>query len=97
MKEIRYIDIDRVRNFCILYNFYTRGSNSDYSNMLEMCKKLNRKWDLRTLKRIAKDIIEHTDAIAFRCSTGYEEPPTAMIAKMLINTCCTSIIEDEEN
>lgn len=61
IKEIRRIDINKVRALCIRYNLYTMGTNQEYSDMLKMCKAKN--VTANQLFKIAKNIYDHSDKI----------------------------------
>lgn len=93
MKEIRRIDNMKVRNICIKDNYYTRGTNKDYSHLLfDLCK--NENVTLDDLKEIATDILFHSDweRKARECGFGYDDLLLNLMS-ILINEACFSIVE----
>lgn len=58
MKQITEIDCDKLRQFCIHNNFYTRGDCEAYSKMFDIAKTYN--GDIDILQNIADDIIAHS-------------------------------------
>ena len=61
LKIYRTTDRDSIRNMCIRNNFYTRGTNEDYANMLEYVRLYGVMYRDCDLEHIAKDIMEHSD------------------------------------
>lgn len=61
-KEIRRTTFERLRNLCIKENWYTDGSNEEYSEMLSKAAKIS---NLTTddIVEIATDIYSHTDSL----------------------------------
>ena len=68
--EHRYICGADIRNSCITENWYTRGTNAEYMNLLS--KYEYKKYSVRTLYNIAKDIYEHSDFNRMK-ESGYFE------------------------
>lgn len=60
-REVRKIHADSLRNLCIKKNWYTRGSNEEYSILL--CNMAADKENITTddIVEIAQDIIEHSE------------------------------------
>ena len=85
VKEIKRIDTDKLRNICIGNNWYTRGTNKDYMNMFNMCKKDN--ITPNQIYKIAKDIYEHTDiANAINgCDESYSDNENILNMMIYIN------------
>lgn len=54
----RWVDSDKIYQMCNRYNYYTRGDNSAYSNMLAMCREAED--DTEAIKQIAIDIYHHS-------------------------------------
>ena len=54
----RWVDSDKVYQMCNRYNYYTRGDNYAYSNMLAMCREAED--DTEYIKQIAIDIYHHS-------------------------------------
>lgn len=67
MKEITKIYGSMVIGLCIKENWYTHGTNKEYTRMLDMCKGLcgDVEYTIELLEEIAKDIYEHTDKEKF--------------------------------
>lgn len=59
IKEERRIDSDKVRSICIRMDWYTCGTNAEYSRMFEMCERSKGKAD--EIYEIAKDITEKSN------------------------------------
>lgn len=58
--ETRYISADRVRQMCIEENYFTRGTNDDYTKLLNTANSAgNVSVDL--LYILAKNIYEHSE------------------------------------
>lgn len=59
IKEARYITSSALRSLCIRQNWYTWGTNEEYSHLFELADKD----DLTTadLVEIARDIIAHSE------------------------------------
>lgn len=39
IKEYRYMNVDKLRNLCIKYNWFTAATNEEYDKFLEMTQK----------------------------------------------------------
>lgn len=95
MKEVRKINVDKVRSMCIRNDYYTEGTNRAYMAMFEMCKTVNPTTD--DFEKIATDIMEHSDTCDWSERTGL--PELAMIECImfeLINDCTiTTIWQDD--
>ena len=85
VKEIKRIDTDKLRNICINNNWYTYGSNADYSNMFKMCEKDN--ISANQLYKITKDIYEHTNVASAKvgCSTEYSDNENILNMMIYVN------------
>ena len=57
-KETRKMPMDRLRNLCIKYNWYTHGNTEEYNNLLTMTKVEN--ITTETLVEMANNIFEHS-------------------------------------
>ena len=94
MKEIRKIDSMKVRAMCIRDNYYTRGTNKEYSHLLnDLCDK-DKNITLKDIQKIALDILIHSEwekkTKIYSCN--YDEL-LADVMTSLINECCYSFIE----
>ena len=87
VKEIKRIDINKLRSMCIKNNWYTAGSIEEYCNMFKMCEKDN--ITVSQLFKIAKDIYEHTDVDgAYQgCSSDYSDNENILNMMTYINDC----------
>ena len=85
VKEIKRINTDKLRHICINNNWYTHGTNEEYSNMFKMCKKDN--ITTNQLYKIAKDIYEHTDVTSAinGCSTDYSDEENILNMMIYVN------------
>lgn len=63
MKETRIINWNDLRNLCIKNDWYTRGNNEEYANMLDYATSN----DLNTARMmvVAEDIIIHSNPARF--------------------------------
>lgn len=87
IKETRKIDAYKVRQMCIKDNYYTRGTNEDYTNLLMNLCEMDA--DTYTIYIIATDIIEHSDYEKKMNEYGCTlEELTTYIMENLINECC---------
>lgn len=85
VKEIRRIDTDKLRHICINNNWYTCGTNADYSKMFAMCEKDN--ITTNDLYKIAKDIYEHTDvkSAVNGCDASYSDDENVLNMMIYVN------------
>lgn len=90
--EIKFvIHWDKVRQECITHNWYTRGNNDEYENMLfTLCEGST----LEDVYRVAQDIYEHSDTKRIDdyfadCS----KESVKCIMDYIINECCYILIE----
>lgn len=91
MREVRKIDSGKVRALCINKDYYTRGDNDEYSNLLKvLCKK---EYSIEVIEEIARDIVIHSayEKLLSEYSVGYEEL-IAVVMFELINECCVSFV-----
>lgn len=58
IREIKKWNFSRVRDCCIINDFYTRGNNSEYEKMLDFVS--THKPTLTNIYKVAKDICEHS-------------------------------------
>lgn len=75
----QFIDKEKVRQMCIKYNLYNRGSNAEYTKMFNLCD--NAPTNSR-LKEIAKDIWSHSSGESLADLNDYLN-----IMDMLYNRC----------
>ena len=87
IKEIKKINVDKLRSMCIKNNWYTRGTTSDYNNMFKMCQKGN--ITTNQIYKIAKDIYEHTnvDKAVQGCSCEYGDNENILNMMIYVNNC----------
>ena len=90
-KEVRILDSEKLRNYCIRNNYYTAGDNEEYSNLLYYQKNNNIE-NLTTYDvfRLSNDIFEHSDITL--CDSYTREDAIRIIMQDIINTCCITII-----
>lgn len=83
-----FINSDKVRNFCIENQYYTKGDSIAYKHLLfDLCKYRNITDD--DLKEIAIDIVSHSN-FNFE-SESFENEENVFISDMmtkLFNECC---------
>lgn len=83
-KEVRIIRHDSVRSMCIKEEYYTRGTNTEYSNLLfNLCDNDNA--SLEDLEKIAVDILEHSDweKKAAEYGASYDELVRSVMTNLL--------------
>lgn len=86
--ETRKIETGKVRAMCIKNDYYTYGTNEEYSKMFEMC---NMNCDIL---EIATDILKHSYKIGFFEQKGYTEKEVLEnICYQLINDCSYTCVE----
>lgn len=93
MKQVIRIMSDEVRNLCIKENYYTRGDNEAYRNLLfTLCKKEDP--TVEDIYEIASDIVDHsdTDRLQYECGEELDEIKRN-IACNILNECCWISIE----
>ena len=87
----RWVEDDKVREMCIRYNYYTRGDNSAYSNMLAMCREAEDSTEY--IKQIAIDIYHHS---TLEDDTEYSpEEHVAGIMGAILRECMDLYVEIE--
>ena len=59
IREKRRVDASKVRGICIRQDWYTNGTNEDYTNMLMMAENSDGSAD--SIYEIAKDIFNNSD------------------------------------
>lgn len=96
IKETKRLDNDKVRAMCIRCNWYTAGTNEDYSNMFKMCNADN--ITPAKLYEIAKDIYEHTNIAAAKegCSTDQTNNDNILNMMIYLNDCSYVFYDIEE-
>lgn len=95
MKEVRCIDNMKVRKMCIDEQFYTRGTNKEYENLLfTLCEKTDLSLD--DIEQIARDILDHSDLEdkENEYGVGYDDLLMNLMGN-LINDCCYSYVNRE--
>lgn len=91
-KEVRRVDSDKVRSLCIKESYYTRGTCTEYTHLLnDLCDK---EVTLDELEEIAEDIMNHSDTESY-CEQygGSEEEMVENLLYELINECCVVTVE----
>lgn len=91
--EVTKIRWESVRTKCIQKDWYTRGNNEEYSNMLGMCQDgyEDALYTIELLENIAKDIYEHSDKTYWE---GYDENPVLNIMFELREDACYCYFEE---
>ena len=93
MKEVRKIQIDKVRSMCIRNDYFTSGTNEEYAGMFEMCEVENPTTD--NFVEIANCIYWCSDWKELKTKTGM--PGSEIIKAImfeLINDCTITYIVD---
>lgn len=91
-KEVRHIYGDKVRNLCIKESYYTMGTCTEYTHLLnDLCGK---EVTVDGLEEIAEDIVKHSDTESY-CEQygGSEEEMIGNLLFELINECCVVTVE----
>lgn len=96
IKEVVKIRMTGVRSKCIQMDWYTRGTVTEYSNMLEKCVDKENDWNdapytIELLEEIAKDIYEHSNPNRWE---GYDENPILNIMFELREDACYTYFEE---
>lgn len=93
MKEVRKINVDKVRSMCIRNDYYTHGTNRAYMAMFEKCRVENPTTEDFAI--IAEDIFDNSDRAGMKERTGLSSLELVKgIMFELINDCTTVFIED---
>lgn len=89
--ETRTIDTSKVRAMCIRNDYYTRGTNEEYSEMFEKCSQG------QEVIVIAQDILEHsrTEELMKSYGCSYMELLQGVCFE-LINDCSITTVHIEE-
>ena len=82
------MDMQSVWNKCVEKRWYTRGTNHEYDQMLNMTKE---PYSLHLLEVIAQDIVAHSED---SCWEGYDDSPKLNVMFELKEDCCTSFFEE---
>ena len=64
MTETRIINHNDLRKLCIEKNWYTYGTNEEYSDLLDFVAST--KMDTKNLVLVANDIIKHSNPMCFK-------------------------------
>ena len=93
IKEVTKIRMEKVRAKCIERDWYTRGNNEEYSNMLEMCQYGydDALYTIELLEKIAQDIYNHSNPNRWE---GYDENPICNIMFELRTDACYCYFEE---
>lgn len=94
MKETRRLVWEEVRTLCIKDDYYTKGNNGDYENLLfNLCSESNVA-TLELIEEVATDILEHSDVCEkmYKYGCGYDELKVNLMS-CLVNECCYTFIE----
>ena len=77
--ETKRFDADKVRTLCIENQWYTRGTNSDYSDMFAMIDNFNHYETITNdhIAIIATDILKHSNPVDFT-DNKYDDIATIM-------------------
>lgn len=87
IREIKKLDFESVRNLCINNNYYTRGTQREYSKILLFVDSLGNV-GLKDLEYIANDILIHSEI------EQTEDKKLNIINQL--NYCIRRWIEEEE-
>jgi len=93
-KEVRQLGSSDLRALCIAENWYTGGTNEEYSNLMQMAKKENITTD--DIVEIATDIYEHslTAMRKLKREAGYETGECLAHIMFLVNEKCRVYFEE---
>ena len=91
--ETRILNWRDLRNLCVKHDWYTCGSNEEYSDILDFAA--SRKMTLDNLLHIAMDIIEHTNPDRFVDCEPNGTTPIQYVLFELSETC-HSFFHDEK-
>lgn len=87
--ETKRFDANAVRTLCIVNQWYTRGTNSDYSDMFSMIDIFNQCKTVTNdhIAIIATDIFEHSNPVDFT-DNKYDDIATIMcyLNRQAVNT-----------
>lgn len=87
------IDEDRVRNYCIKNNRFTKGNNAQYDDMFSYIRKFNKTQNKEALKNACILIVKHSDLSAYGQT---EKENIQSICFDLINDCATFFVNMED-
>ena len=82
------LDSDKVRALCIKEDFYTRGTNEEYSHLLcDLCTDCDTE---DKLSQVAFDILLSSDyeRLANRWGVGDRKALFDIIERLILNECC---------
>lgn len=60
IKEIKCMQVGRLRSFCITYDYFNAGTNEEYDAMFDLIRGKGYDIDNERIYQIAKAIYEHT-------------------------------------
>ena len=90
-------DWAELRNFCVKYNFYTKGTNQEYSDMFNLFNMIGAAESFeemtKTLEKTARDILDHSTKDSYIICGGYENN-VKEIMSILIEIGAVSIYFD---
>lgn len=76
-----------LRGFCVRYNFYTRGTNEEYSELFRIFGLIdvseNFEEMVKTLERVAKDILDHSEKENYILCSDYEDNKKEVMSCLL--------------
>lgn len=75
------IDTDDIRSMCVRNQLYTCGDNRAYSAMFDKCRQGT---DIKTVRAVAEDIIEH----------NADEYELIEVMETILNTCVYISVEE---
>lgn len=88
----RWVEADKVYQMCNRNNYYTRGDNYAYGNMLAMCREAED--DTEYIKQIAIDIYHHSTLMDDKEYSP--EDHVAGIMGEILRTCMDLYVEIED-
>lgn len=76
-----------LREFCVRNNFYTRGTNEEYSELFRIFGLIdlseNFEEMVKTLERVAKDILDHSGEENYILHSDYEDNKKEVMSLLL--------------
>lgn len=89
MKVKFSVDWSELRNFCVKNDFYTRGTNEEYSdmfnefNVISALETFDQMRDV--LEKVSKNILDHSSKDSYIVCGGYDENVKEVMTELLEN------------
>lgn len=93
IRTTRRTNAGRVKSVCIKNDWYGRGTNEEYENLLiNIVGWSDKESTDELLETVAKDIMEHSD-MNYRASGLTEEEMLVSVVFELANNACTTFVD----